>query len=611
MLRIRSALAALAAIFVVGACDSPSGTPEPVTLTLEARGAAVRDSVVHVAVRRGTTLLAPGAYTLTASPADMVQPLGGDSLRFLRVGPVTFTATENDNSGTLQVEVAAPPPIAVEVRGALVRDSVARVVVTRAGVAVPVGRYTLAANPADAVQLLGADSIRFLRVGPVTLTVTIGPDVGTRQLDVAAPPPIAVEVRGAIVRDSVARVTVIRGGAPVPVGQYTLGASPADAVQLLGGDSIRFLRVGPVMLTVTIGADVGTRLLDVAAPPPLVLAVDGRLERGSVIRIGATRSGAPVPAGELAFTASPADAIQTLGGDSVRLTRAGSVAITATAGRDEGTRTITVAVPPSVVFDRVVAGNRDIWRVALDGGDLMQLTNETAEDLDPTVAGGRVVFVSYRADRNAELFAIPLGGGAVTRLTTTARNEAVPALSPDGSRLAFTAEVNGVSKLFTAAGDGSGAARATTGFGFDGSIESTPSWAPTGPRLAFMSTSSGTADIFELTVPGTPTLLAGGSSADFEPAFSPDGRFVAFGSDRSGNGGADVFLLRLSDRQLTRLTTRGASEGQPTWTADGRLVYVEFGGTGGQLRWLDPAEPAIIRSIDTGAGSARNPAGIP
>ncbi|HYW10132.1 MAG TPA: hypothetical protein VE913_24405 [Longimicrobium sp.] len=531
MLRIRSALAALAAIFVAAACDSPSGSPEPVTLVVEVRGAAVRDSVVRVAVRRGTTLLAPGAYTLTASPADGVQPLGGDSLRFLRVGPVTFTATENENSGSLQVEVAAPPPITVEVRGAIVRDSVARVVVTRAGVPVPAGGYTLAANPADAVQLLGGDSVRFLRVGAVTLTASIGPDAGTRQLDVAA-------------------------------------------------------------------------------APPLVLAVAGRLERGSVIRVSATRSGTPVPPADLTLTATPADAIQPLGGDSARLTRAGSVTITAVAGRDAGARTITVAVPPSVVFDRVVAGNRDIWRVALDGGDLMQLTDDAAEDLDATVAAGRVVFVSYRADRNAELFAVSLGGGAVTRITTTARNEGVPALSPDGSRLAFTAELNGVSKLFTSAGDGSGATRATTGFGFDGSIESTPSWAPTGARLAFMATTSGTADIFELTVPGTPTLLAGGNSADFEPAFSPDGRFVAFGSDRSGNGGADVFILRFSDRQLTRLTTRAASEGQPTWTADGRLVYVEFGGSGGQLRWLDPNEPTIIHSINTGAGSARNPAGI-
>jgi hypothetical protein len=344
-------------------------------------------------------------------------------------------------------------------------------------------------------------------------------------------------------------------------------------------------------------------------PAPLTVSVAGRLERGSTIRVSAARGGAALSSANVVYSFDPADAVQPLGGDSVRLTRAGTVTVVATVKGDSATQALSVAMPPSIVFDRVANGNRDIWRVALDGGELTQITTDAADDLDPTVAAGRLVFVSFRADRNAELFSMPLGGGAATRITASPTNESAPALSADGSRLAYALDVAGVTKLFRAAGDGSGRAQALASS--TEAVESSPSWAPADGSLVFMSTVNGTADLFELPLAGTATLLAGGTSADVEPAVSGDGRFVAFASTRSGNGGADIFVLRRSDGQIVQITNRAASEGQPAWTADGRLVYTEFGGNGGQLRWVDPAAPGVIHEIDTGAGSARNPSSIP
>jgi len=344
-------------------------------------------------------------------------------------------------------------------------------------------------------------------------------------------------------------------------------------------------------------------------PAPLTVAVAGRLERGSTIRVSVARAGVALPTANVAYSFDPADAVQPLGGDSVRLIRAGTVTVVATAKGESATQALSVAMPPSIVFDRVADGNRDIWRVALDGGELTQITTDGADDLDPTAAAGRLVFVSFRADRNAELFSMPLGGGAATRITASSTNESAPALSADGSRLAYALDVAGVTKLFRAAGDGSGRAQALAHSAE--AVESSPSWAPADGSLVFMSTVNGTADLFELPLAGTATLLVGGISADVEPAVSGDGRFVAFASTRSGNGGADIFVLRRSDGQIVQLTNRAASEGQPAWTADGRLVYTEFGGAGGQLRWIDPAAPGVIHAIDTGAGSARNPSSIP
>ena len=85
-------------------------------------------------------------------------------------------------------------------------------------------------------------------------------------------------------------------------------------------------------------------------------------------------------------------------------------------------------------------------------------------------------------------------------------------------------------------------------------------------------------------------LLESSSGGDFEPAFSPDGRRIAFASNRTGD--VELFLLELESGEVTRLTNREGSDGQPTWLPDGRIVYVAFAEATPELRWLDPKERA-------------------
>ena len=283
---------------------------------------------------------------------------------------------------------------------------------------------------------------------------------------------------------------------------------------------------------------------------------------------------------------------------------------TAHAAVGTGARTITVATPPTIVFDLLRDGNRDIYRAALDGGDLARLTTDPGDDGDPTAVGDRVVFVSYR-DGNGELYATSLSGGAPTRLTFTDVAEAGPALSRDGAWLAYTRSDGGVPKLWVSLSNGGAAARVTGSFGFPGSIEASPSWAPSGGRLAFVSTSEGTADLFTYTVSTgafAPLVPDSASRAEVEPAWSPDGAWVAFATDRPGD--TEIYLLEVATGELRRLTNRPDSDGQPTWVPDGRLVYVAWTGGAPGLRWLDPQVPSEIHDIDVGPGEPRHPAGV-
>ncbi len=264
---------------------------------------------------------------------------------------------------------------------------------------------------------------------------------------------------------------------------------------------------------------------------------------------------------------------------------------------------------PVVVFDRLVDGNRDLYRVALDGSDLVRLTTHTADDHSPTVGGGTLVWVSHR-NGNAELYSRPLTGGTETRLTTTSAGETEPALSPDGQRLAFVYDgIGGVGKVYVAAANGTGSTRVTSSlFGFSGSPEAAPVWDAAGQRLALVSTAQGTADVYHaplapgVALPLVPTLLAGGSSsAEVNPAYAPDGTRLAFATNLTGDG--DVYLVDVASGVRTRVTSRAGAEANSSWLDDGRLVYLEYHtGSQGVLRWIDPGDPARNGTIPLPTG---------
>lgn len=340
-------------------------------------------------------------------------------------------------------------------------------------------------------------------------------------------------------------------------------------------------------------------------PGALALTSAGRLERGGAVTVAVTADGQAVAPGQVTLAVTPADAAEVVDGGTLRLLRAGELEVRATSGERTGTIKLTVEAPPAVVFDMSVGGNRDIYRVALDGGDFARLTQNVSDERDPSAGGANVMFVTFRHG-NGELYTIPLAGGTETRVTTSTRSESAPALSADGLRLAYATDPSGVAKLWTSLASGVGAAQAAPNFGFGGSPETSPSWAPAGSRLAFVGTATGTADIYTLTLGQQPVLLIGGPAAEVDPAWSADGQWVAFASTREGDPA--IFVVRVSDGAVTRLSTRTGTEAEPTWTKDGRLVYTEFTGTDQtRLVWIDPAAPQTVNPIPVQGGFPRRP----
>jgi len=159
-----------------------------------------------------------------------------------------------------------------------------------------------------------------------------------------------------------------------------------------------------------------------------------------------------------------------------------------------------------------------------------------------------LVILDVKKDEEVRRIRVPLNG-----LTT-------PSWSPDGKRLVFTGYDGGLSDLFIVNADGSNLHRLTN----DKYADLEPSWSPDGKTIAFV-TDRGPATDFEALKFGTLRIallhLDNGSidilrnmdqGKNINPAWAPDGRSLAFVSDR--NGISNIFLYELSDGKIYQLT---------------------------------------------------------
>jgi serine/threonine-protein kinase len=132
---------------------------------------------------------------------------------------------------------------------------------------------------------------------------------------------------------------------------------------------------------------------------------------------------------------------------------------------------------------------------------------------------------------------------AMSRISFSSGFDGYPVWSPDGKRIAIESDrANGVSNLYLIRTDGSAEPQRLT----ENKNAQTPgSFSPDGKRLAFceQNPGDGSEDIWTLPIeggasgelkPGRPELFLGTTANEMAPAFSPDGRWLAYESDESG-----------------------------------------------------------------------------
>ncbi len=159
----------------------------------------------------------------------------------------------------------------------------------------------------------------------------------------------------------------------------------------------------------------------------------------------------------------------------------------------------------------------------------------------------------------------------LTRLTNGEWDDLTPALSPDGTRLAFASNRDGPFDLYLLDLQTGDITRLTETPAYDAN----PTWSPDGLFLAYESYPTDNLDIFIVPIDGSsdPIQLTNDAGADFAPAWSPQGRQVAFVSTRSGE--PDIWLADLQnvDQRFTNFSHSPHSvEAHPAWAPDGNTL---------------------------------------
>jgi serine/threonine-protein kinase len=185
--------------------------------------------------------------------------------------------------------------------------------------------------------------------------------------------------------------------------------------------------------------------------------------------------------------------------------------------------------------------------------------------------GTRVAVQSSGFDDGNDIWVYEISRGTLTRLTIEESRESLPAWTPDGARITFASDRSGDESIYWAQADGSGAAELV--LAREGCRVSPAAWSSDGRNLVFLqSCEVGSGGIWAMPLGGEPQPFIESPHHETWPTFSPDGRWLAYGSGQEVLGRYEVFVTPFpGPGPRIQISTDGGRE--PAWARDGRELF--------------------------------------
>ena len=228
----------------------------------------------------------------------------------------------------------------------------------------------------------------------------------------------------------------------------------------------------------------------------------------------------------------------------------------------------------------------EIYVMDADGGNQRRLTNNRAHDASPSWSpdGKRIVFVSHR-DGNGEIYVMNADGGNPQNLTNNPDDDSSPSWSPDGKRIAFDSDRDGRFnwEIYVMDADGGNLQNLTNNPDDDGWPDDRyPSWSPDGAHIVFTArreehVENKFAVTYEIYVMdadgGNQQRLTNNRNNEWAPVWSPDGKRIAFYSDRKGTfDNFDIYVMDADGGNQQNLTNNRAWNRAPSWSPNGERI---------------------------------------
>jgi Tol biopolymer transport system component len=222
-----------------------------------------------------------------------------------------------------------------------------------------------------------------------------------------------------------------------------------------------------------------------------------------------------------------------------------------------------------IAFVATVGGNDEIYTMAADGSNVVNLTNNAANDTQPawSADGQQLLFTSDRSGKE-RIYSMPVGGGPAELKTLLPGNpqESSPAFGPDG-RITWETTLHGGYEIYVQGTDGQ-PKRLTNN---DPVSDRAPAWSPDGRQIAFWSARNQNRDIFVIDADGSNLRqLTTYNESDRDPVWSPDGTKIAF--ERTIGSNSEIFVMSATGANQVNLTNNPADDRNAAWSPDGMKI---------------------------------------
>jgi TolB protein len=252
------------------------------------------------------------------------------------------------------------------------------------------------------------------------------------------------------------------------------------------------------------------------------------------------------------------------------------------------------------VSNRSGRGIKEVWSMDFDGANQKPVTQYKSISFTPAVSpdGSRLAFTTFQPG-NPAIFVFSLETGRRLPFYSPASSVATtPEFAPDGQHMLLASSIGGWTQIFMANLDGSGLHR----IGFSSAIDIEPKVNPkTGSEMVFVSGRSGLPQIYRMNLDGADvSRLTTGEGEAVNPAWRPDGQHIAFAWTRGyAPGNYNIFVMDVASRQVNQLTHGAGCNQNPSWAPDGLHIVFASNRSGSTQIWTMLADGTQLQQLTT------------
>lgn len=252
------------------------------------------------------------------------------------------------------------------------------------------------------------------------------------------------------------------------------------------------------------------------------------------------------------------------------------------------------------------SGHKELYIIDYDGYNLKQITHERSLVISPEWSpnGRKIAFTSYK-NKNPDLTVVSLKSRKKKIIASFPGLNATPAWSPDGKKIAFTSSKDGNPEIYLI--DTKRNIRRLTHFR---GIDTSPTWSPDGKKIALTSDRSGTPQIYIMDAEqGDAKMIKRvsfrGSYNDM-PVWSPKEDKIAYSSLR--NNRFEIVILDLTIGKEVPMAESRYSKESPAWSPNGRFIAFSSTVSGESAVFIMQSNGTGIRRLSFLKGGGYSPA---